>query len=379
MNGPVRVLFVVPDLRIGGAERHVTTLAPRMDSRRFEPAIVCIGQEGKLFGTLVAAGVPAIALHCTKRQAGRALWLLIGQMHRWRPDVVIVRGYSAEVLGRVAARLTGVPCVVMWVHNIGDIPPRGRVRAWTDRVLGRWTDRYFGVAAAQLPYLVADLRYPPERIRIIHNGVDVPSFAATSDRTAATELGVDASAPVVGTLAALRPEKDHVTLLRAARLVVDRIPATVFLIVGDGPMRPRLEQLTTDLGLGPNVRFTGSRDDVARVLRAIDVFVLSSATVECLPIALLEAMAAGRPAVCTSVGGVPELVADGRTGHLVPTRDPEALAGQVVSLLTDPLTAKRMGGAARARAESLFGLDRSVAQTEQAIAELVAESGRGGG
>jgi len=186
-----------------------------------------------------------------------------------------------------------------------------------------------------------------------------------------SDLGIDESDKVVGILAVLRPEKDHATFLRAARLVVDRVPDAKFLVVGDGPMRPEIERLIRELGLDDHVVLTGSRSDVPDLLRAMDVFVLSSSTVECFPNALLEAMAAGRPAVCTAVGGVPEMIEDTVTGYLVPVHDPGALADRLVHILSDSELAHRMGEAARARVEALFSLRANVSATEHALEELV--------
>ncbi|WP_157108677.1 glycosyltransferase [Aldersonia kunmingensis] len=365
----LRVLYLVPDLRVGGAERHVTTLMPGLDPDRFEPSVLCIGREGELFGALTEAGVPALALGRTKRQAIATLRELVGQLRRIRPDVVIVRGYNAEGLGRIAARIAGVPHTVVWVHNCGDAEPRGRIRRLTDRVLDRVTSAYFGVAQAQIDYLIDDLGYSPDKVHIIHNGIDPTGFAPSDDRNAVRALGIGTE-PVVGILAALRPEKDHLGLLQAARIVVDARPEVKFLFVGDGPMRSELERETVALGLESNIVFTGSRSDVPEVLRALDVFVLASYSVECFPMALLEAMAAGRPAVCTAVGGVPELLADGVTGHLVPPRDPQALAAAITAILADPVAAQRMGSAARERVEAGFTLTRAITETEQALLDL---------
>jgi glycosyltransferase involved in cell wall biosynthesis len=367
----MRVLFVVPALPVGGAERHVTTLLPRMDTARFTPSVVCIGEEGALFSALPASGIEAVALRLRKRQAVRALNELVMLMRRTRPDVVVVQGYNAEVLGRLAARIAGVKHTINWVHNIGDVEPRGTVRNTVDRALTRWTSSYFGVAEAQRRYLVGELGYPDDKIRIIHNGVDPAKFGTSTDRSVRAEFGFAQDDPVVGIVAMLRPEKDHVSFLRAARTVVDELPRARFLIIGDGPIRPELEALCTELRLTPNVHFAGARDDVARLLQAIDVFVLSSVTVECFPISLLEAMACARPAVCSAVGGIPEMINDGETGYLVPPKDPQQLASRLVKLLQDPLTARRMGRAARARVEAEFDLDRSIAAAQQAIEDVV--------
>ena len=309
----IRVMYVVPDLGVGGAERHVIQLMPNLDRSKFDTSVVCIGVEGKLFGALAASDVRAIALHRVSRQAIRALRDLTREMRNFSPDVVITRGYNAEILGRIAAWLTRVPHNVVWVHNYGDIEPRGAVRRIADRVLDRVTTAYFGVARAQIDYLVNDLKYSPDKIRIIHNGVDPDAFNWTDDRSAVSDLGINQSDKVVGIFAMLRPEKDHENFLRAARLVADRVPTAKFLVVGEGPMRPEIERLVRELDLADRVVLDGARSDVPDLLRAVEVFVLSSYTVECFPIALLEAMAAGRPAVCTAVGGVPEMIEEPTT------------------------------------------------------------------
>jgi glycosyltransferase involved in cell wall biosynthesis len=217
---------------------------------------------------------------------------------------------------------------------------------------------------------VDELGYPQDKIRIIYNGVDPALFDVNTDRGVLAEFGFADGEPVVGILAALRPEKDHATLLRAARIVIDEVPRVRFLVIGDGATRPQLEALCSELKITPNVHFTGARGDVARLLRAIDVFALSSTT-ECFPIALLEAMASARPAVCTAVGGIPEMINHGESGYLVPPNDPQQLAARLVSLLSDPDTARRMGRSGRDRVAAEFGLDRSVAEAQGAIEDVV--------
>jgi glycosyltransferase involved in cell wall biosynthesis len=159
------------------------------------------------------------------------------------------------------------------------------------------------------------------------------------------------------------------------RIVADRIQRTKVLVVGEGPMRPEIERLVAELALEDVVVLPGSRSDVAAILSSLDVFVLSSYT-ECFPLSLLEAMAAGRPAVCTAVGGIPEMIDEGRTGYVVPPRDPEALADRISLVLSDPHLADQMGRAARARVESMFSLTVSVSEAERAFEEIV--GGRAG-
>ena len=375
---PLRVLCVVPDLGVGGAERHLTTLLPGLDRTRFAPSALCIGEPGELFADLQSAGVPARALRRRKREALAALVELVREMRTSRPEVVIVRGYTAEGLGRVAGALARVPHVVVWVHNHGDIAPRGRLRRIADRLLDRVTDAYFGVARAQLDYLVGALGYPREKIEIIYNGVEPSRFDPTAGRDPqlAAEFGIGADDAVVGILAWLRPEKDHAMLLQAFRTVADELPSARLLVVGDGAERTRLEKLCAELGLAGQVVFAGNRADVPAVLSLFDVVTLSSYSIECFPMALLEAMAAGLPAVCTAVGGVPEIVEEAVTGHLVPAHDQGALADRLLALLRDPATAHRFGAAARAAVETRFSLQRSIQEAAAALERIAGRADR---
>ena len=192
----------------------------------------------------------------------------------------------------------------------------------------------------------------------------------------AASLGIADGDRVVGILAVLRPEKDHATFLRAGRRVIDRMPEARLLVVGDGPCREDSERLAAELGLGDRVIFAGMRSDIVDVLSVVDVMVLSSFTIECFPFSILEAMSAGVPAVCTAVGGLPELIEDGVTGHLVAPRDPAGLAEGVLRVLEPPGRAAEMGAAARRRLEERFTLQRCVDETDRTLTSIVAASSR---
>ncbi len=372
--GRIRVLFVTPNLGVGGAERHIATLAPALDPAAFDVRVVCIKERGPLFDSVVAAGIGALSLDSGSRQAPAVLVRLVRIMRAFRPDIVITRGLNADILGRTAGAITQVPAIAVWKHNTGHIS-----RSWLERISERALDpvttRYFAVAHGQVPYLVHELGWPQEKIRVIHNGVDPDAFpyepARTKDRALMRELGVDGDGPVVGILAVLRPEKDHGTFLRAAAAVAARRSDARFLVVGDGPDRGDLEALAGELGIGDRVSFAGMRSDVEAVLGILDVAVLASYTIECFPYAILEAMAMGVPAVCTAVGGLGEMIEDGVTGRLVPPRDPEALAEGILDVIADPELRAGMGRAARARLVENFTLERSAERTAQAITEAV--------
>lgn len=369
---PLRVTFVVPDLAAGGAERHVTTLVEHLDPARVQARVVCLGEQGALFAD-AAAWVPATAYGHSKRQMLRSVWRLARELRATRTDVVVLRGYSAEIVGRLAAVLARVPHRVIWVHNSSDLGERGRVRALSDRVLGPVTSAWFGVAEQQRGYLTGELGFPAERVHIIYNGVD-PALhrpaadGAVRDRVRAG-LGLADDEVAIGILAAMRPEKDHATLLRAAARVVAEDERARFVLVGDGALRPDLERQAVQLGLGDRVVFAGYRSDVSDVLEALDVFVLSSWS-ECLPMSVLEAMASGRPVVCTDVGGIPEVVEEGRSGFLVPPRDEVRLAGRLLELVRSPELRHGLGTRGRERIEADFTLARSVRETERVLLQI---------
>ena len=368
---PIRVLFVVPDLRFGGAERHAATLIPQMDRTKFSTSVICIGKEGELFSELTKAGIQAEALHLGSKWKGPlALVRLIAHMRRTRPDVVVVRGYNAEMLGRIAALAAGAKHSVVWVHDIGNIAPRTWLRNLVGRALMPSTTRHFGVADAQRPHMMSGLHCPAEKIRIIHNGVDAELFSVEKEKAELAEFGIASDDFVVGIVAALRPEKDHATLLRSVKILLADLPNVKILLVGDGPERANLEQLSVELGIADSVCFTGSRSDVRKILLAIDVFVLCSMT-ECFPLSVLEAMACARPVVCTGVGGIGEMVEHGVNGYVVPAHDSQALSDRIKAVLSNPELASQMGQAGRRRVEDEFTLEQSVAATERAFEEIV--------
>ena len=169
---------------------------------------------------------------------------------------MLTRGYNAEALGRIAARLAKVPHSVVWVHNCGAVDERGRLRRLVDRVLDSRTSAYFGVAHAQVDYMVGELGYPRDKIEIIHNGVDPGSIDPGDDRTAVRALGIGDDEPVVAVVAALRPEKDHLTFLGPAASCSESQPRARFLVVGDGPCATSWWR-RPGLGISDRVVFTG--------------------------------------------------------------------------------------------------------------------------
>jgi glycosyltransferase involved in cell wall biosynthesis len=196
----------------------------------------------------------------------------------------------------------------------------------------------------------------------LHAGIDLVRVDAAPRANLHEDLWLPHHAPIVGNVAALVPHKGQRHFIEAARLVLPHLPDARFVIAGEGELRPALERQIKDHHLEKHVVLAGFRPDVLSLHKAFDVFVMSSVS-EGLGTSLLDAMAASKPIVATTAGGIPEVVVDGETGFLVPPRDHEAMAEAIVRLLKDEGLRTRMGAAGRARAESRFSAERMVQDT----------------
>ncbi|RIK78695.1 MAG: glycosyl transferase family 1 [Planctomycetota bacterium] len=362
---PRRVLFVITSMPVGGAETLLANLVRTMDRRRFSPEVVCLKQRGPL-GEELAAEVPVhfgllrckFDLHVLPR-----LWRIL----RSPPaDAVITVGAGDKMFwGRIAARLAGVPVVASALHSTGWPDGVGRL----NRLLTPWTDAFIGVAEAHARHLVENERFPPEKVFTIYNGVDCQRFQPHDAQPVRRELGIAPDAPVVGILAALRPEKNHELFLTGAAQVLRKLPQTVFLVVGDGPRRRELELLAQQHSIAKAVRFLGSRSDVPRLLAACDVVALTSHN-EAAPVSILEALASGVPVVASDVGSVRETVIDGHTGRLFPAGDLAAFVAATLELLSDPAARRRMGAEGRRRVVESWSLAAMVSGYEQLIERI---------
>jgi glycosyltransferase involved in cell wall biosynthesis len=258
--------------------------------------------------------------------------------------------------GRLAGWLAGVPVICSALHSTG-LPDHVE---WLNRLLAPITDGFIAVAESHGRYLAEHEGCPAEKVHVIPNGVDVERFHPRwPNASLQQKFGLTEETPVVGIVAALRPEKNHELFLQAAALVREKLPAAKFLVVGDGPQRVKLESLSGKLKLTDSVRFLGTRRDIPEMLALFDVLALTS-HMEANPICLMEAMASEKPVVATRVGSVSETVVDGKTGCLTPPGDAAALADRLVELLSDREHAAAMGRAGREHIIAHASIDRMV-------------------
>jgi sugar transferase (PEP-CTERM/EpsH1 system associated) len=262
----------------------------------------------------------------------------------------------------IGARLAGVRVVIHGEHGreAGDPNGRNARRRQVRRLLSPFVTEFVTVSRDLARWLVEDVRVPARKVSTIYNGVDTQRYASGDRADARQALGIPVDWTVAGTVGRLDPVKDQACLIRAFARAAGEAKR-VLVIVGDGPCREELAALVKELAIGDRVRLLGERNDIPLILRALDVFVLSSIG-EGISNAILEAMAAGLPVIATRVGGNVELVREALTGRLIEPRRPEALAEALSAYFDDPVLARAHGAAGRERVATDFGLDRMLAE-----------------
>jgi sugar transferase (PEP-CTERM/EpsH1 system associated) len=372
---PVKLLYFITELNIGGAEKVLVHILKHLDRSRFDPAVVSLyGGDGPIADEIRALDVPVTDLGMSAKWRLDALWRLYRLLRRERPAILHTSLFHANTLGRIVGRLARVPIIVTWRQNV-DIG--GRVRELINRWTTRLDDRVVAVSRLVRDAEVERARVSPDKVTIIYNCVDTDVYTARGPRAAAQvrkNLGIAPDTLLVGTVGRLHPQKGIADLITAMMQMKLLVPNARLLLVGEGQLRDGLEILAESLCVSDVVVFAGARTDVPQILSALDLFVLPSLW-EGLPLALLEAASVGLPVVATAVGGTPEVVMDGVTGLLVPPRDPDALAEAILTLLHDPDLRQRMGQAGQERVREHFSVEQMVKETEGLYQRLLAEKG----
>ena len=369
----VRIALFAPLLGTGGTQRHLQQVVALLDPARFHVEVMTLRPGGEVEDELRAGGVSVRSLSVGARLSSartlRAIVTAARALRRGRIDVVHGYQWRPALVGALAGRLAGVPLRLASKRSLTG-EDRQAERAW--RHIARQVDTV--IVNAEALRVEGEQRGMRCRWTLLQNGVDTEHFRLDPpDPAARAALGLDPQRPVVGTIGRLEDRKGHDQLLRAAGTMLaggnGRRPQIV--IVGDGPLREKLQAQAQSLGVADSVRFVGTVADVRPSLAAMDVFVLPSHA-EGMSNALMEAMAAARPVVATAVGGNTEVVVDGKTGVLIPPADPAAIADAIAALLRDPDRAAGLGAAAREFVTRRFGARARVAELEQLYEERLA-------
>lgn len=379
----IRLLKFTTLFAIGGTERHVMNFVSHLDASRFELQLACLKRVGEFLCQIEALRIPIAEYRIDRLYGPHTLaqqWRFARDLRASRMQIVHTYGFYPNVFAVAAARLAGTPVVIASIRDTGMALTPLQKRA--QRLTCRLADLVLVNADAIRRTLVQE-GYPADRIHVIRNGVAREAFAPrTLGARLRADLGLPLDAPIVGMLSRLDEKKGVYDFLEAAARVAARVPDARFLVIGDGVVVRRgnlvkngnyctaLHQAAHRLGLANRLVFTGGRLDVPELLAQCAVSVLPSHS-EGLSNTLLESMAAGVPVVATNVGGNPEVVQEGRTGFLVPPRNPEALTDRICRVLEDRGLAGRLGESGRQRAMSHFSIDRMLHDTERLYETLL--------
>lgn len=364
---------VLHSLIVGGAEVLAAALARRL-AGRYRFVFACLDELGTLgeelrgegFAVEVLRRRPGIDPGCMRRLA--RFW------KRENVDLVHAHQYTPFFYAMAARGLRRRPPLLFNEHGrwFPDYPRRKRILF--NRLMLRRGDRVVGVGGSVRQALIDNEGIPADRIAVIYNGVDVSAFdGPPPDRVAVRrEIGAGPDDLVILQVARLDHLKDHATAIRTIRRVAAGRSDVRLVLVGEGPEREKVEAAIAECDVAPQVRLLGLRDDVPRLLRSADLFLLTSIS-EGIPVTLIEAMAAGLPVVSTDVGGVAEVVEAGRTGLLAPSGDDAALARAVLRLAGDPDLRRTMGRHGHQRAGEVFSEQRMHAAYQACYEEMLGD------
>ena len=373
-----RVFYLVDSFDVGGTETQAVELALRMGAAGYEVTLGSLREQGPLLEKL--RGAPVVVKEFHPRggidspqgiyQILRLSWFL----RRGRFNVVHTHDLWSNLVGVPAARLAGVPAIVSSQRDLSQFDwYQGNRRVWLRRIQNL-SNVVLANATQVRDTLIAEVRFAPEKLRVIRNGVDIERFQVSSEREV---LFPDVeNGKLIVLLGNMRSDvKGHPWLIAAAPAVLREFPSTRFVLVGDGEARESFANQVAELGLSRNFLFLGRRSDIPQILASCDIAVLPSRS-EGLPNAVLEYMAAGLPVVVSRVGGSEELVEDGVTGLLVSAEDSAALSAAFLRYLRNPEEAKQMAQSGREFVTRNFSFDRLVREVDELYTALLAKGGR---
>ncbi len=376
MKEKIKILFLITDFKLGGAQSVMTNLVKNINQEEFIPFVACLfGGNTTIAKELRAKGIIVKDLGMTHFWRVDALWRLYRLIKQQKVQILHASLFHASIAARIIGKMARVPIIISWRHNIFH-------GSYGREVISKLTsfldDAVTAVSLEAKNAEIKSSRLNKDKIQVIYNGVSTEKFCLNEYRNFKKlkhEIGIKDYELNIGYIGRINPVKSIDTLLEAFMILSKSENKDMsLLIVGEGETRNKLKNLSISLGIMQEVYFLGSRNDVPQILSTLDIFVLPSKS-EGMPMVILEAMAAGLPVVATNVGGTPEVVIDGETGFLVPPGDPQALADVIKKLMDDPELRRKFGKAGRERVEKHFTIEETVRKTEELYLRLLKEKG----
>jgi glycosyltransferase involved in cell wall biosynthesis len=366
-----RVDWLITQLSvIGGAEKFVTDVVPYLSYRGWKIRVISLFKDSIFIDQLRANNIPVIELASTTRNPIRLIHRLLKEWKIDPPKIVHTHLFHAGMIGRSCAKFAGIERVI--VHQHGPEQNRFFSRTILDRVTHRLVTRYICSCQAVAQVLNEREKIPQSKISIIHNGIN--SNIERSPESKPDGWPIPPSKICIGTASRLSPEKGHSYLLLAFSKIINLGYDAYCLILGEGQLLKELNQEAVDLSINERVFFPGQVKDVYPWLRHFDIFVLPSLW-EGIPLAMLEAMAMGLPVIASNVGGIPEVIQKPDFGLLVPPKDPNAMANEMIKLLNNQHLRKKIGECGKKHVVDNFSIDSTVDNLDQLYKKVLNEDG----
>lgn len=368
----IKILYVIGQLGIGGAELQLHELTKKLDKEKYKPIVCCLSGSTLLADKLEREGIQVFVLPKRKFRLSTIL-KIVRLIRRERVKIVHTYLFAGNIIGLVAGCLAGAPIRIGSCRSMEFLNLKHRL---TESLCFRLATKIISNSKKNAELLAKYERLNKKKIITIYNGVNLQKYSPQKislfpKMQGKEKLGLPADTnPIIGIVANLSPSKNHKCFLSAASIILKEIPSSRFLIVGDGPQREELKGFATELGIRERVVFAGIKYNLSEIISLMDIVVLSSIR-EGLPSSILEAMAMSKPLVVTNVGGNAEAVVNGRTGFVVASNNPSAIARAAIKILKDKGLAEKMGQEGRKRVEKYFSSGRMVKKTETLYENLL--------
>lgn len=345
MTHPLVIAHLIATNFYGGPEKQIATHALRLDAERFRFTLFSFieyERQNELVGIARSQGTSVVELHTGNPFNPRSIRQVADALKQHQVDLLCVHGYKANVIGRLASWLVGIPQISIsrgWTAE----NPRIRFYEKLDRLFLRFTNHIVAVSHGQKKKIL-QLGISTEKISVIHNAINLENSVKPPEIGLRQQLGLPSDALVIASAGRLSPEKNYATMIEVARQICSSHPQAYFMVFGEGFLRPELAQKIESAGLQGRFLLPGFRKDLQSLLPEIDIFMLPSFT-EGLPNVALEAFANKKPIVASAVGGTPEVVQHGVSGFLTTPEDVAGMVAGIQQLIADPGLRGKMGAA----------------------------------
>ncbi len=373
MDERAKITFLITDLDFGGAEQVLYELCRGL-APKFQIQVLTLKRKGHFAKLIEELGVPVKSYGLGQKINPAYVLRLLpvflsisSDLRKCKPDLVQGILFQGNLMAKLTGKISGSKTILCAIHTFD----RARLKAVAEMLTSSLARKYIVVSGALKIFCVKNYSIPADKISVIKNGIPLPDNVPAQSNLR-EKLGIKPGARNIGAIARLHREKGIDLLVRAFHSLAGEFPDLDLVIIGDGPEKSKLEQMSKNLGISNRVRFAGFLPEPEQYLSLFNLFALPS-RIEAMPVALMQAMAAGKAIVAAKVGGVPELMEDGKEGLLVPAEDESALSRAISRLLREPALAMALGAKAKERAGREFGLEQMLESYLALYQELTKE------